>query len=79
MKPSVGRVVHYLGRGNSDASTELFCQAAIITEVSTPPFDAAVKLTVFAPDEKARFVNASLDETEDRKGGTWHWPERVAE
>lgn len=33
MKPSVGRIVHYVARGSADGQFPVACRAAVITEV----------------------------------------------
>lgn len=85
MRPSVGRIVHYVGgRGN--------CLAAIITDVGAYPADVSdadkdniavpVSLHVFVaagePEswhgtERVRVMQSELTHDAD----TWHWPERV--
>ena len=67
MKPSVGRIVHYVSR-DSD------CRAAIITGTDTTS-DLLVSLAAFKPSG-LHFVSAIHDEN-DKTAGTWHWPERV--
>lgn len=66
MKPTVGRIVHYVtGAGEHTA--------AIIVGVH----GAVVNLTIFSSIPGA--VNAARDVVEDGTGfasGTWHWPER---
>jgi hypothetical protein len=67
MKPTVGRIVHYI-----DGAGE--CQAAIVTRV--PAENASfVELTVFPPALGLLFVTAGHDETNKRRH-MWHWPER---
>lgn len=83
-KPSVGRVVHYVSRGSADGRYAPECRAAIVTEVDTyqdghgdnGEHIGHVGLAVLNPE--GFFFNRSVtnDETEKR-GGTWHWPERV--
>ena len=79
MKPSVGRIVHYVSHGTpprpdgSQAYTSE-CRAAIVTEV-VPEGGEAVGLCVLNPT--GQFFNRGVFHDEDgRSGGTWHWPER---
>ncbi|MEV0015441.1 hypothetical protein [Streptomyces tendae] len=82
MKPSVGRIVHYV----SYATGEPVCRAAIITAVGPYPPDVSeagkaniavpVDVTVFLPD--TQFTDRCMQSELGREGGTWHWPERTA-
>ena len=84
MTPSVGRMVHYVSYGTPGGEYPSVCRAAIITEV-TGLFDEdgtdreytgyAVSLAVLNPE--GMFFNRNVDQCDERKGGTWHWPERV--
>lgn len=63
MKPSIGRIVHFVFNGHN---------AAIITAVNP---DGTVDLHVFGAFDQPLFWRV----TEDPSGqvhGTWHWPER---
>lgn len=100
MKPSVGRIVHYVSYGTPGGEYESTCRAAIVTEVT----GSAVGLCVLNPE--GQFFNRGVQyhdgaETPgdpacnashadgphrycacgwieaDRKGGTWHWPEKM--
>jgi len=86
--PSVGRVVHYQSYGTPGGEYQSVCRAAIITAVDVyqysgdKPLDGdgnflgAVGLCVMNPD--GLFLKQGLLQDEDTKrGGTWHWPERV--
>jgi len=76
MKPSVGRIVHYVAYGTPGREFPAgVCRAAVVTEVDP---DGTVGLCVLNPT--GQFFNRKLlaDETQ-RQPGTWHWPERVAE
>ncbi|MFB7858807.1 hypothetical protein [Rhodococcus qingshengii] len=77
MKPSIGRIVHYMSYGSpiEKDGTQRYvpeCRAAIITDV----WDESdlVSLAVFNPT--GMLFNQGLDYSEDKRGGTWHWPER---
>ncbi len=72
-RPSVGRIVHYVGMGHSlgtNASTST-CRPAIITEVKN---DTTVSIAAFST--KALSFYDNLPQDEGKSGGTWHWPER---
>ena len=83
MRPSVGRIVHYV----PDARVVLVpdeCQAAIVTEVqdfepgsTEEPRAGEVGLCVLNPE--GMFFNRNVPHDEGRAPGTWHWPERVPE
>ena len=75
MKPSIGRIVHYLPPG-ADADTE--CMAAIVTFVG---HDGNPALKVFWPPLVSHVPSGELAAVPFAPalpcGGTWHWPERV--
>ena len=71
MKPSIGRIVHYVTRGTADGVYPSIHRAAIVTDVHA----GAVTLTVFHPT----FTRPEMDVPHDETGTTghsWHWPER---
>lgn len=80
-KPSVGRIVHYKSYGTPNGEYTPECRAAIVTAVIEKddhgnPIEGAVSLCVLNPT--GMFFNETvLQSEEDKKGGTWHWPERV--
>jgi hypothetical protein len=80
MKPSVGRIVHYVSYGTPGGEYKSECRAAVITEVGmnshpAPP-GTLVGLCVLNPS--GQFFNRRVDQDETgHAGGTWHWPERV--
>lgn len=75
MKPSIGRVVHYVSYGTPGGEYTSECRAAIVTEVAADPRES-VGLCVLNPT--GQFFNRAIPHDEDGKsGGTWHWPERV--
>ncbi len=84
--PSIGRIVHYRSHGTpirpdgSQAYTSQ-CRAAIITELTGETVHdggACVSLCVLNPTGQFFNQHVCQDETaDDRRGGTWHWPERV--
>ena len=77
MRPSAGRVVHYVPDEHSAVLTDR-CQAAIVT--AAPSADEAAVLTVFPPGEFLLVLSGPVPHDEEGKApGTWHWPERLPE
>lgn len=74
MKPSVGRMVHYVSYGTPGGEYTSECRAAVIT-ATDPTSDVFVSLCVMNPG--GLFFNTSEWDEDDHRGGTWHWPERV--
>lgn len=70
-KPSIGRVVHYVSYGTPGGEYKSQCRAAIITDVA----EQSVSLCVLNPS--GMFFNLVNGYSEEHRGGTWHWPERV--
>lgn len=75
MKPSVGRIVHYVSYGTPGGEFVSECRAAVVAEVSDI-HPTLVKLVVFNP--QGLFFN-ECSYSEKPLGGTWHWPERIEE
>lgn len=84
MKPSVGRVVHYVSHGSpvQPDGSQMYhaaCRAAVVTE--TGPDDAVVGLCVLNPGgvffRTLAEGGCRQDDRTDPLGGSWHWPERV--
>lgn len=81
MKPSVGRIVHYVSYGTPRGEYSSACRAAVITEfggVSAGEDGEIVGLAVLNPE--GMFFNRDVVHAEHpdaHVGGTWHWPERV--
>lgn len=89
MKPSVGRIVHYVSHGTpvrKDGSQAFSsqCRAAIVSEVPADPQDDIEADTVglvvlnpggvfFHPLSEGGCRHAEAT----HEGGTWHWPERT--
>jgi DUF971 family protein len=76
MKPSVGRIVHYVSYGTPGGEYPSVCRAAVISAVLTPS-EKDVSLVVLNPE--GMFFNQNVPYSDDHRGGTWHWPERVEE
>jgi hypothetical protein len=85
---SVGRIVHYVSYGTPGGEYKSECRAAVITEVPAPlgpsllsggevewPDEQPVSLCVLNPS--GIFFNECLRDEDERKGGTWHWPECI--
>jgi len=82
MKPTVGRIVHYVSYGTPGGEYTSECRAAIITSVSESLVVPAhgvpyVDLCVLNPT--GIFFNHDVYYNETNSGGTWHWPELVVE
>lgn len=86
MKPSVGRIVHYVSYGTPGGEYPSTCRAAVVTSIEDyePAEDGSflgyVDLCVLNPE--GMFFNRKVHHFEDhgavpKRGGTWHWPERV--
>lgn len=80
--PSVGRIVHYVSYGTPGGEYASECRAAVVTEVGDFLSQAGasregyVGLCVLNPT--GQFFKRAVPHDEDEKrGGTWHWPERV--
>ncbi|MFF6940476.1 hypothetical protein [Streptomyces lavendulae] len=87
-RPSVGRVVHYVSYGTPGGEYPSVCRAAVVTEVpeylTAEPFDGCPNgtdgqwvagLAVLNPE--GFLFNRDVAFSEEQRGGTWHWPERV--
>lgn len=71
MRPSIGRIVHYVTAGHSLGTSSSTCRAAIVTDVKN---DKEIAAAVFSGKGMWFYENLTLDE--GKAGGTWHWPER---
>lgn len=79
MRPSVGRIVHYVSYGTPGGEYKSECRAAVITEVvpiARGSETCGVSLAVLNPTGMFFNRNVPQDET-SHAGGTWHWPERL--
>lgn len=75
MKPSVGRIVHFISYTDPADGYDSNCQAAIVTAVK----GKRARLRVFKPDGEFNTDWRPEGNKEDEVPGTWHWPERVDE
>ena len=78
MKPTVGRIVHYVSYGTPGGEYSSVCRAAVVTEVDGPqPASQQVLAGLAVLNPTGIFLNQHvLQDEEDHRGGTWHWPER---
>jgi hypothetical protein len=90
MKPTVGRIVHYVSHGTPvrEDGTQAYapkCRAAIVTEVIENPKDSTeenwVGLVALNPTGMFfhSFMDGGCEYSEGKAGGTWHWPEHETE
>jgi hypothetical protein len=84
MKPSVGRIVHYVSYGTPGGEYKSVCRAAVIAEVTDlgGPYINAEDLpkdpvTLCVLNPSGLFFNECEYDDDSHRGGTWHWPERV--
>lgn len=70
--PSVCQMVHYVSYGTPGGEYQSKCRAAVIAGINTVE---AVDLVVFNPT--GLFFNTCVHDEVEKKGGTWHWPERI--
>jgi len=85
LKPSVGRIVHYVSYGTPGGEYTSQCRAAIVTHVYPSEGEGTlvnlsgpetVSLAVLNPE--GMFFNQVCRHSEgNQTGGTWHWPERT--
>lgn len=82
MKPTIGRIVHFVQKKQPHYGDVLVHLPAIIVAVWG---DTCVNLKVFTDGTNSDaegtspvkwVTSASLDETETPQARTWHWPER---
>lgn len=87
MKPTIGRVVHYISHGTPvrEDGTQVFpskCRTAFVTEVPENPQDSDEAETVglMVANPTGLFFQSLADGgcryDTGKGGGTWHWPER---
>lgn len=89
MRPTVGRIVHYVSYGTPGGEYTSQCRAAIVTEVDGRQYatvgsggdaidqdPAPIGLCVLNPS--GMFFDEVAQDEDSKAGGTWHWPEREA-
>ena len=80
MKPTVGRIVHYVSFGTPGGEYGKECRAAIVTQVNGAGADEHERVGVAVLNPSGMFFHDDLPELDPAvhgyKGGTWHWPER---
>ena len=84
MRPSIGRIVHYVSYGTPGGEYASQCRAAIVAGIPDPE-DAPefVDLVVLNPtglffDRCRQDEPLKEDQMRVYYGGTWHWPEQVS-
>ncbi len=81
MKPSIGRIVHYVSYGTPGGEYGMECRAAIVTEIpreGDPDADGSETVGLAVLNPSGMFFNRTPhDEHVAKAGGTWHWPEHV--
>lgn len=74
MKPTVGRIVHYVARGSADGKFPPVCRAAIVAEVQDKELN---RLNIVVLNPQGIFFDVVAEDNTGRNTpGTWHWPER---
>lgn len=91
MKPSIGRIVHYVSYGTPGGEYPKACRAAVVSGLGEPldyptepgdlGEDGALLADLCVLNPTGMFFNVGVPQDErpahERSGGTWHWPERV--
>jgi hypothetical protein len=85
VKPSVGRIVHYVSFGTPGGEYTSQCRAAVITDVepsegngSLADMNGEERVSLAVLNPSGSFFNQGCRHSEGAKsGGTWHWPERT--
>ena len=75
--PTIGRIVHYVSYGTPGGEFAPEHRAAIITRVYEDSSENDVDLCVLNPT--GMFFNQQVMHDANHGGGTWHWPEMVAD
>lgn len=85
MKPTVGRIVHYVSYGTPGGEYTSQNRAAIITAVHNDkpvPEHGVPYVDLFVMNPTGVFLNQDVKydpgnpDGTGRAGGTWHWPDR---
>lgn len=92
MKPTVGRIVHYVSYGSPvrEDGTQAYtsqCRAAVIAEIPDigGPYTDTESIEGLPSDlvglcvlnPTGLFFSESEHDEDEHRGGTWHWPERA--
>jgi len=80
MKPSIGRIVHYVTMGSDPLADEHFraglhAPAIVAALMPLVEQDESCMLAMFLPGFE-RVLPIVAAHSEGREPGTWHWPER---
>jgi hypothetical protein len=79
MKPSVGRIVHYVSYGTPAGEFTSKCRAAVVTEVEKSGDVDQERASICVLNPTGVFFHEGAIHAEDRRPGSWHWPERIPE
>lgn len=79
MKPSIGRIVHYVSYGTLGGEYASECRAADVTEVDR---DNSGRVGLVIKNPTGLFFlplseGGCLQSENNHVGGSWHWPERA--
>lgn len=77
MKPSVGRIVHYVSYGTPGGEYPSVCRAAIITDAESSNETCSLVLNPEGMFFNPTVIHSEITVDGKHNGGTWHWPERV--
>jgi hypothetical protein len=85
--PSIGRIVHYVSYGSpvQPDGSQVFkseCRAAIVTAIANGEQMGQSKdedcLSLCVLNPTGQFFNEHIcHDEQNKRGGTWHWPERT--
>ena len=76
MKPTVGRIVHYVSYGTPGGEYASECRAAVVTEVGPEHRTGHWPLGLAVLNPEGMFFNRGVPFGTADEGGSWHWPER---
>jgi hypothetical protein len=76
VKPTIGRIVHYVSYGTPNGEYDSVCRAAMIAAIVSQVSEESWFVDLCVMNPTGLFFNTSQQSEEDHKGGTWHWPER---